>query len=92
MVRTMPNIALQPVEVETASPDAEGLLAFADGRLVAVLVRLSAELHEAVGLEGHWSVEAGFGPCILRTPAVVLPSTEAVCDWVKGRVNESRAA
>ncbi len=42
-------------------------------------------LKNEVGLGGHWSVEAGFGPCALGTPAAVLESTEVVRAWVTGR-------
>lgn len=53
------SLRLQPVQVALKSDDAEGQLVFADGFLVAVLVRLS-EQHEADA--GKWFLEAGFGP------------------------------
>jgi hypothetical protein len=52
------SLRLQPVQVATGSDDAESQLVFADGFLVAVLVRLS-EQHEDDA--GKWFVEAGFG-------------------------------
>lgn len=52
------NLSLQPVQVATGSDDAESQLVFADGFLVAVLVRLS-EQHEDDA--GKWFLEAGFG-------------------------------
>ena len=52
------RLSVQPVQVATGS-DEEGLLVFDDdGRLVAVLTRLS-ELHDK--LSGHWFLEVGFG-------------------------------
>ncbi len=54
------NLSLQPVRVETGGPDEDGCLVFSDGKLVAVLVRLSDE-HEDEDLAGHWFLEAGLG-------------------------------
>jgi hypothetical protein len=45
----MVEITLQPVQIGTLCADTEGRLAFTDGKLVAVLVRLSEELHAADG-------------------------------------------
>jgi len=55
-----PMIGLQPVEVLTASEDREGRLVLVDGRLVAVLVRLTDPAHEPL-LRGAWYLEVGFG-------------------------------
>jgi hypothetical protein len=52
------SLTLQPVRVETGTEDEEGFLVFADGRLVAVLVRLSDQ-HETAA--GQWFYECGFG-------------------------------
>jgi hypothetical protein len=52
-------LTLEPVPVETGGPDEEGSLAFVDGRLAAVLVRLSEQHGERAG---SWCIEAGFGP------------------------------
>ncbi|MGX7709409.1 hypothetical protein [Methylobacterium sp. Gmos1] len=52
------SLLFQPVPIATGSRDAESRLVFADGFLVAVLVRLS----EDHGVdEGRWFLEAGFG-------------------------------
>jgi hypothetical protein len=53
------NLRLQPVQVATGSDDIESQLVFADGYLVAVLVRLSDDHQDEAGL---WFLEAGFGP------------------------------
>ena len=52
------NLRLQPVQVATGSNDTESQLVFADGYLVAVLVRLSDDHREEAGM---WFLEAGFG-------------------------------
>lgn|ERR1700712_622091 len=52
-------LSLQPVQVATNSDDSESQLVFADGFLVAVLVRLSEQHGEDAG---RWFLEAGFGP------------------------------
>ncbi|MCJ2135193.1 hypothetical protein MKK69_14220 [Methylobacterium sp. J-026] len=60
-------IVLQPISIDTGSPDRDGMLVIANGLLVAVLVRLAEPEHANVG---SWSMEAGFGrPQGLRVPA-----------------------
>jgi len=55
-----PQISFQPIEVLTASEDREGRLVLIDGKLAAVLVRLSDKAHDPL-LRGAWYIEAGFG-------------------------------
>ncbi len=52
------NVTLEPVRVDTGIRDEEGRLVFADGQLVAVLVRLSDQHEDAAG---QWFYEIGFG-------------------------------
>jgi hypothetical protein len=54
------QISFQPIEVLTASEDREGRLVLVDGKLAAVLVRLSDQAHHPL-LCGAWYFEAGFG-------------------------------
>ncbi|MGH1571361.1 hypothetical protein ACRAWG_12515 [Methylobacterium sp. P31] len=58
-------LSLQPVQVATNSDDAESQLVFADGFLVAVLVRLSEQHGDDAG---KWFLEAGFGPIDFLSP------------------------
>lgn len=51
-------IVLQPIAVDTGSPDRDGMLVIANGLLVAVLVRLAEPEHEHIG---SWFIEIGFG-------------------------------
>ena len=51
------RLLLQPVRVATGAEE-DGLLVFAEGRLVAVLVQLSDENEIA---PGEWYLEAGYG-------------------------------
>jgi hypothetical protein len=51
------TFTLQPTQVATIN-DEDGMLVFFDGRLVAVLVRLSDKNEVA---PGDWYLEAGFG-------------------------------
>ncbi|AWN39547.1 hypothetical protein [Methylobacterium durans] len=88
----MVNITLQQVVIGTQSPDAEGRLAYADGKLVAVLVRLSDELHAADGLAGQWCVEAGFGACDVGVLSVQFPGLEAARNWIAERVSMTSLA
>ncbi|MCJ2072529.1 hypothetical protein MKK75_27690 [Methylobacterium sp. J-030] len=71
-------LSLQPVQVATKSDDAESQLVFADGFLVAVLVRLS-EQHGADA--GKWFLEAGFGPVDPIYPPV-LTDLAAARVWI----------
>jgi hypothetical protein len=54
------NVAFQPIDVATASPDSEGRLVLLNGALAAVLVRLEDDTHGA-DVQGLWFVEAAFG-------------------------------
>ena len=54
------QISFQPIDVQTASEDREGCLLLVEGRLAAVLVRLSDQAHDPL-LRGAWYLEAGFG-------------------------------
>jgi hypothetical protein len=54
------QISFQPIDVLTASEDREGRLVLVDGKLAAVLVRLSDQAHDPL-LRGAWYFEAGFG-------------------------------
>ncbi len=82
----MVEITLQPVQIGTLCADTEGRLAFTDGKLVAVLVRLSEELHAADGRAGHWCLEAGFGACEDRILSVHFESLEAARGWLAERI------
>ncbi len=52
------RVTLQRVRVNTSSRDTEGRLEFADGELVAVVVRLDGDEHG--DFRGLWQLEAGF--------------------------------
>jgi hypothetical protein len=86
----MPEITLQYVQIDTRSPDTEGLLAFADGRLVAVLMRLSEDLHAGSSFSGSWCVEIGFGPCTIGFVPVILHDVDAVSRWVAEQMAEDK--
>lgn len=68
------SLHLQPVQVATGSKDSESHLVFADGFLVAVLVRLSDE-HGAEA--GRWYLEAGFGRVDDTSPPTFAELDEA---------------
>lgn len=79
----MPGVSFQPVRIATVE-EQDGLLAFAGGMLVGVLVRLS-ETHD--GLTGYWFLEAMFGPGLdgALQPAA-FPDLDAAGDWLARRV------
>jgi hypothetical protein len=77
------SLLLQHVRVVTGGGDEDGCLVLADGRLVAVLVHLSAGFYEE--LAGRWYLEAGFGP--LDGPEhPVFTDLEAAKAWIRRRM------
>jgi len=82
----MRGVAFKPVRVETGSADEDGRLVFADGKLVAVLVRLSDE-HEEPELRGTWFLEVGFG-WWLDDRNEVFPTLENAEAWIAQRLDE----
>jgi hypothetical protein len=79
------SLTLQPTRVATGA-DEEGMLVFADGRLVAVLVHLSDENEIA---PGDWYLEAGFGPRLDDPNHPTFPSLEAAQAWIGRRLELS---
>ena len=76
------SLRLQPVQVGTGSADAESQLVFAEGFLVAVLVRLSEEHDDAAGM---WFLEAGFGPVDDPCPPTFEDLDAAQC-WIADKL------
>jgi hypothetical protein len=77
------TLVLEPVRVASGAVDEEGCLVVADGRLVAVLVRLSAEHYDEFA--GRWYLEAGFGR--LNGPEhPTFANLDAAQDWINGRL------
>ena len=78
------TLALQPVQVASRH-DNEGQLVFADGCLVAVLVRLS-DLH---GKEaGCWFLEVSFEA--LNDPAPrSFPDLDGALEWIAERLTQA---
>ena len=77
------RLLLQPVRVATGH-DEEGLLVFAEGRLVAVLVRLTEEHDDLAGL---WFLEVGFGPLGEQTYPT-FADLEAAQNWIGQRLGQ----
>ena len=73
------SLTLQPTRVATGS-DEEGMLVYAEGRLVAVLVHLSEENEIA---PGDWYLEAGFGSRLDGPYHPTFPSLGAAQDWIE---------
>jgi hypothetical protein len=77
----MTSIDLQPIPVRTGCKDRIGRLELNDGELVAVLVRLDDEIHEAD--EGKWFLELAFGPLEGRE---IFEDLDKAKDWINERV------
>ena len=71
-----------PVRVAAGSDDQEGVLAFANEQLVAVLVRLS-KLHDRMA--GSWFLEATFG---IRDAHRVFPDLETAQQWLSSMIRQ----
>jgi hypothetical protein len=80
------TFTLQPTQVATTN-DEDGMLVFFDGRLVAVLVRLSDENEVA---PGDWYLEAGFGRGLDGRNHPVFPTLDAAQGWIEERVSRVR--
>ncbi|MCJ2054143.1 hypothetical protein [Methylobacterium sp. J-070] len=75
-------VVLQPIAIDTGSPDHDGMLVIANGLLVAVLVRLEQPEHINVG---SWFMEAGFGRLQgLRVPTFL--TLKEATRWVRRRL------
>ena len=81
------NVTLQSVRVDTGSEDEDGVLVFADGRLVAVLVRLSDEHGDKAG---QWFLEHGFNR-LDGTAHPTFGDLEAAQAWIAGRIRRESA-
>ena len=75
-------VVMQPVAVDTASPDRDGMLVMANGMLIAVLVRLETPEHDQ---PDGWFLEATFGN-LDRRSAPVFDSLEDATRWFRRRV------
>ncbi|MCJ2049383.1 hypothetical protein [Methylobacterium sp. J-070] len=76
------TLRLQPVQVATGSYDVDGQLVFADGLLVAVLVRLSDDHND---LAGMWFLEAGFGR-VVTTELALFADIDKAQSWIEQRL------
>ncbi|MCJ2005509.1 hypothetical protein [Methylobacterium sp. J-092] len=72
-------LVLQPIMVDTGSPDWEGRLVLANGLLIAVLVRLDTPDHE---LGNGWFVEAAFGR-LIGISAPIFATLEEAMRWLR---------
>jgi hypothetical protein len=79
-------LTIQPVLVATGE-EGEGCLIFADGWLVAVLVRLS-DLHGDDS--GSWFLEKGFGSLDGPNPRS-FENLDAAQDWISRRLAGGRS-
>ncbi|MCJ2120596.1 hypothetical protein MKK65_29180 [Methylobacterium sp. J-001] len=75
-------VVLQPIAVDTDSPDRDGMLVIANGLLVAVLVRLDEPEHDNVG---SWFLEVGFGRLQGKRAPTFLNLEEAT-RWLRRRL------
>jgi len=72
-------VLLQPMLVDTNSPDRDGMLIVANGLLVGILVHLDAPEH---GETTGWFLEAGFGR-LNGVRAPIFDTLEQATRWVR---------
>lgn len=75
----MTSFTLRPVALATDMPDSNGLLVFAEEKLIAVLSRLDASFHGKA--KGKWFLEIGFGNGDHHVPAPFDQLSDAV-RWI----------
>ncbi len=84
------EITLQRISVLADGGAHEGQLVLADGHLVAVLSRVTAEetLGEGEQVEG-WFLEAGFGPCgpLMSVTPPIFADLEQAMAWVHAKLD-----
>jgi len=81
-----PAVAFQPIVIGD-STDNDGRLVFVAERLVAVLVRLTDQLH---GQDvDSWFVEAAFGP-LSDSATRIFVALEQVEEWIVGIISTSQ--
>ncbi len=76
------TFTLQPVRIATGFQE-EGMLVFAEGRLVAVLVRLGDDNQVA---PGAWYHETGFGRFMDGPDHPIFPNLDDAQDWIAERL------
>ncbi|MFE1601230.1 hypothetical protein [Methylobacterium sp. ID0610] len=82
----------KPVRLNNGTDDRDGCLLFFQDELICVLVQLSATTREETGVNGHWFIEAGFGPCHVGPAASPIFGTiDEVKSWAAKRLSCGRA-
>ena len=79
-------VVLQPIQIDTNSSDQEARLVMADGRLIAILVRLEDPGHARAG---HWFLEVGLGRLQGLRPRPFMDLEEAT-RWLHQRIRLAR--
>lgn len=75
-----PVITRQHIRIATGSSDEDGFLLFADGRLVAIFVRLSDPSHGE--MRGRWFLECGFGDWYSARVPEPFTTVDAAEQWL----------
>lgn len=76
----------KPVVVNTGFGGQDGLLVFANDKLVAVLVVLDEDYDQDTSIQGMWFLEAGFGPCQDWNRGHVFATQDQALAWVRDQV------
>ena len=87
-----PVFECRPILVNTASTDEKGCLVLADGRLIAVLVRVSGNsLEQDREKLSGWHMDAGFGCCAVPVPPLFGMLADAVA-WMRAQLRAQESA
>ena len=83
----MRNLTLQPIPVLADGGSRDGRLVLADGQLVAIVVKVTADETASAGERSTtgWFLEAGFGPCsaLVAVAPPIFPSLDEAQAWVR---------
>jgi hypothetical protein len=75
----MARLDFRPSSILLYGDDYDAQLVYIEGRLAAVVTRLTAEAYDE-DLQGSWHLEAGFGPCGSHSGAP-FRTLDEVRDW-----------
>jgi hypothetical protein len=84
------TIETSRVDVRVDGGSSDGMLVMESGKLVAVLVQVSAEDLGDTATEGGWFLEAGFGPCglVKTAPPDVFSSEVEALRWIERQLED----
>jgi hypothetical protein len=85
-----PLISRQHVRIATGSSDERGVLFFANGRLIAIIVCLSEPSHGS--MTGRWFLEVRFGDLFSARAPETFSDIDTAEEWLIGHIKPLSSA